>query len=68
MKTTTIQIRLNEELKARIKAEAERRRRSVSDTIRIILEDYLNEKEIQNDRIEALKVSTMDMLQKGQKP
>lgn len=42
---TQITIRVTNEFKARLEAQAERERRSVAGMVRIVLEDYLREKE-----------------------
>ena len=42
---TQITIRVTNEFKARLEAQAERERRSGAGMVRIVLEDYLREKE-----------------------
>ncbi len=42
---TQIAFRVTNEFKARLEAQAERERRSVASMVRIVMEDYLKEKE-----------------------
>lgn len=58
MATTNLNFRVSADLKKRLEAHAKRQRRSVADTIRVMLQDALDEAEAGEERRRSLMGDT----------